>query len=319
MLKKILLILILQCSAVWASTIPSDINKDGTIDLKDVSDLAANWLSEIEPICNFMVIADIHYGNFVPYTWSGSKRQPNGHDRFYSFVSQSNNSEPDFVIQLGDIADQYSIDYLGGIREYAQDVNSLSDDLIYYIVGNHFKYQYDSDNSISTDYFSLMTQTCPANLENIWTLPGDTAGHPWSYTFNIGADFRGVNIYCPSNSLVLTPQSWISQAIDVNEPVIVFTHAKPTNSTLDILSASPNIVALIRGHNHEGSYEEYNGLPIFGLKGSVWTPAFDNFTSNAYYKIDVGWIINGTSKKVYIDIKGFVRGEDFFFVSNKEF
>ena len=317
----ILLSYIVTCFACFVvyGSIPCDINKDNTIDLKDLTLLSNYWLNDVEPICNFMAIADLHYGDFEIYTGLNNVRVPNAHDRFYSFAAETNKKDPDFVIQLGDIVDQSSVDYLEGVRDYVRDVNSLSDHLIYYVIGNHFNQNVNPGfNTINEEFFGLMLQTCPNNIENIWSFRGD---YPWAYTFDIGDKFRGVNFYRPYalwGSDVM-PVWWVNEVTDVNMPVIIFTHDRMSDEMLDVVSNIPNVVATFKGHDHDGTYEVYNGLPIFGLRGSVMGEDENDYTSNAYYLVEVGWLKNGNSKRVYIKGKGFVRGEDFFFVSNKEF
>jgi predicted MPP superfamily phosphohydrolase len=309
--------LVLPCSAVWASTVPFDIDKDGLVDLKDLSQLSNYWLSKIEPICNFMAIADLHYGDFIPYE-SMNKRQPNAHDRFYSFISEANMTEPTFVIQLGDVVDERSEHIIPSLAEYVQDVNDLSDNQIFPVLGNHERgclLNKLDPNDIGL-FLDMLSETAPPNIENIWTYPDYVSygNYPCAYTFDVGDSFRGLVLFFG------TDLTWLASAIDVNRPVIAFAHNRERDTeVLNILSSSPNVIIYFKGHNHEGTYEVYNGLPIYGFKGSVMTPDFDNFTSNAYYCVNVGWLKNGASKNVYINIEGYGWGEDFFFVSDKDF
>ena len=119
--------------------------------------------------------------------------------------------------------------------------------------------------------------------------------------------------------LCFTDTAWIESVIDVDKPIVVFTHDRPSNVALNVLSSSDNVLAVFKGHDHEGTYDEYNGLLIYGMKGSVMMDDPEDRTANAFYDVEVGLIRNGTSKKGYVNIKGYVRGDDLYYISNKEF
>jgi len=246
--------------------------------------------SQNEPILKIGLIADPQYKDAPS---SGDRKYGESLWKLEEAIDTLNHYKVDFIQNLGDIIDNEWRSFDSIIPVY-DNINPEIEN--YNLLGNHefsidsvqkadllktlsmpdYYYSYVRKNwrfvvLDATDYAYFSNSLHNYNIDKIDACYANTEGKENHYTWNSGIGEK--------------QQVWLkdelSSAESLNQDVIVFSHlpVKPyhaaslwnSNEIVDILESSPNVVAFINGHHHEGGYAYENGIHYITIFGMVNT------------------------------------------------
>ena len=266
---------------------------------------------------SFGVFTDSHYCQCEP---KGDRHYKNSISKLESCIKKFNDSELDFVIQLGDIIDREFDSF-----EQVFRVLEKSNARIYHVLGN-------ADYNIDESYkHQLLDKLSLNNSYYTFTV------YKWTFIILNGNDLsyhatspQQETKYKEVNELFLQicsedlPQAkdwnggigkkqfeWFRNNLETaknrNKNVIIFCHFPVLPLTRHCLWNSDKVVKLIEtyscvkayinGHNHKGNYIFNNGIHYLTVKAMVTTPY-----ENAFAAINI--------YDDYIEIDGFGREVD---------
>lgn len=261
--------------------------------------------SAIKAPLRFGVITDIHYGEMEPRI---NRYYQQSLQKVKDAVNLFNESDLDFVIELGDLKDTNgdvsdTLRFLDDIEGVLQTFNGP----IYHALGNH-----DMD-CLSKEEFLSHT----ANA-------GKTKGRSYYSFVKKGVRFIVLDAnfneqrepYCRGNfswKKAFVPQwelDWLNEELRRDKkPVIVFNHQMIDHfsgvskslcvgnaaEVIDLLERSGRVMAVIQGHHHTGNYSQLHGIHYWTMKAVIES---DYPTHNSYAIVEI-------DRQGNISIRGF--------------
>lgn len=252
--------------------------------------LVISSYSQDKPILKIGLIADPQYKDAPS---SGERKYRETLWKLEEAIDTFNHYKVDVIQSLGDIIDEDQRSFDSIIPLYD---NINSDIKNYHLLGNHdfavdstqkgnilktlsmpdFYYSYVKKNwrfivLDATDYAYFSNSLHNYSIDKIDACYAKTEGKKNHYTWNSGIGEK--------------QQAWLKEELKIaeslNQKVIVFSHmpVKPhfaaslwnSDEIVDILESSPNVVAFINGHHHEGGYSKGNGIHYVTISGMVNT------------------------------------------------
>jgi len=252
--------------------------------------LIISTCSKDKPALKIGLIADPQYKN-APSV--GERKYRESLWKLEEAIDTFNYYKVDFIQNLGDIIDGNWSSYDSIIPVYQNISDGIEN---YHLLGNHdfavdstqkenilkilsmpnFYYSYVKNNwrfivLDGTDYAYFSNSVHNYSIDEIDSLYAKTEGKENYYKWNSGIGEK--------------QQSWLREELKIadslNQKVIVFCHlpVKPqfaaslwnSDEIVDILESSPNVVAFINGHHHDGGYAYENGIHYFTIFGMVNT------------------------------------------------
>ncbi len=270
------------------------------------------------PLFRFGIVADPQYAPVVP-NLTLNRFYSNSLWKLSEAITAFNKEDLQFVATLGDIIDRHWESYAHILPVYDKLKHKR-----FFLLGNH-------DYEVGAEYLSSVVRT--AGMEKAYY---DFAGGGYRFIVLDGNDVstfappkddprreiaaarladlkakNAANAFPWNGSLSDEQFAWlgttIKKAQGAGEKVIVMGHypVYPANRhnlwdaerIVDLLTASPNVVAYFCGHNHAGNYGEAGGKYFVNFKGMVDTP-----DTSAYSIVEV--------HADRIEIRGFGREEN---------
>ncbi len=256
---------------------------------------------QTEPILKIGLIADPQYQN-LPI--SGERYYGESLWKLTEAIDTLNNNSVDFIQNLGDIINAEWRSYDSIIPVYNK-INSGIEN--YHLLGNHdfsvdstkmgdvlnklgmpdYYYSFVKKNwrfivLDATDYAYFSNYLHNYDIEKIDAYFAKTEGKSNHYDWNSGIGEK--------------QQNWLKEELksadSLSQKVIVFSHMpiKPERSAslwnsdeiVDIIESSPNVVAFITGHHHDGGYAFENGIHYITISGMVNTEVSSFAILNIY-------------------------------------
>lgn len=252
----------------------------------------------------FGVIADPQYAP-VPNTYGVKTRfYSNSLSKLAEAIATFNGEELDFVITLGDLIDRYSESY--------QHILSVYDNLKhekFFLLGNHdfnvpdeFLRSIHRTVGMPAPYYDFTKNNyrfivLDGNEISLFAPPkGDPRKKLAEETMSRLKASGAKNALVYNGALSDTQFAWLQErvrdAVAQNQKIILFNHYPvfpahelnlwDSDRVLKLVTDTPNIVAYMNGHNHEGNYGETGGKHFVTFKGMVETP-----TATPYAIVDV--------------------------------
>ncbi len=245
---------------------------------------------QTEPILKIGLIADPQYQDLPT---SGERYYGESLWKLAEAIDTLNNNNVDFIQNLGDIINAEWRSYDSIIPVY----NKINPDIEnHHLLGNHdfsvdsiqmgdvlnklgmpdYYYSFVRKNwrfivLDATDYAYFSNYLHNYNIEKIDAYYAKAEGKSNHYDWNSGIGEK--------------QQNWLKEELNsadsLNQKVIVFSHMpiKPKHAAslwnsdeiVDIIESSPNVVAFITGHHHDGGYAFANGIHYITIFGMVNT------------------------------------------------
>lgn len=270
------------------------------------------WSRESTPLLRFGIVTDIHFSERESY---GTRYFKQSLDKLKGAIDIFNQSNLDFIIELGDFKDQDSqpdkkntLKYLDTIEAVFRTFNGP----VYHVLGNH-----DMD-SISKDEFLTRTSNHGATNKKTYYsfIQGNFKCIVLDANFNEdntpydSGNFDWTKAYIPTNQ-----QEWLKEELSSDQkPVLVFVHqlldsfsdvnksvcVNNADEIVPLLENSGNVLAVFQGHHHPGHYSFKNGIHYWTMKGMIEESLPEN---NSFAIVEVHQ--NGD-----ISIDGFFNCED---------
>ncbi len=245
---------------------------------------------QTEPILKIGLIADPQYQN-LPIV--GERYYGESLWKLAEAIDTLNNNSVNFIQNLGDIINDEWRSYDSIIPVYDKINPDIEN---YHLLGNHdfsvdstkmgdilktlkmpgFYYSYVKKNwrfivLDATDYAYFSNYIHKCDIKKIDALYAKTEGKENHYDWNGGIGKK--------------QQTWLEEELKSAElshqKVIIFSHMpiKPhrvaslwnSDEIVDIIESSPNVVAFITGHHHDGGYAFSNGIHYITISGMVNT------------------------------------------------
>lgn len=242
------------------------------------------------PVLKIGLIADPQYQDFPVI---GERYYGESLWKLAEAIDTLNHNNVDFIQNLGDIINAEWRSYDSIIPVYNK-INSGIEN--YHLLGNHdfsvdsakmgdvlnrlgmpdYYYSYVKKNwrfivLDATDYAYFSNYLHNYDIEKIDACYAKTEGKSNHYDWNSGIGEK--------------QQNWLKEELNradsLNQKVIVFSHMpiKPeraaslwnSDEIVDIIESSPNVVAFITGHHHDGGYVFENGIHHITIYGMVNT------------------------------------------------
>lgn len=251
---------------------------------------------------SFGLVADVQYADKPT---NGNRRYREAVGKLNKAVTAFNQSRPDFVLQLGDLidanGDRTRTDFDRVMAAFARLEPTL-----YHAVGNHCldagRAAYDERVGLERYYYDFGHKgwrfiVLDGNDISTRDLPEDGAPHRRARAF-IDADPHHNKPW--NGALGKAQKAWLKKTLDAanrrREPIIVAAHfpVLPAAShrqivlwdyqeVLDLLEATPGVVAYLAGHHHEGGYAQRAGIHHITFPAMCDAPT----AGNAYAFIDL--------------------------------
>lgn len=245
------------------------------------------------------VITDIQYADADPPDFAKHRIYRLSLKKLAEAIEFFNTQELDCIVNLGD-----TIDW--GIENYKPVVEILnkSKHKIYHALGNHDFYTVSPPND---DRIELKTVLDILNMpNNYYTVDIDNfrlifidnnevgvIEHPkgsklYEQGLQVIEESRAKNLVNAQDwngTISDTQLDWIKQQIKdakiKGKKVLMFAHAQVypehretmlrNELILDLIDENRNVIAFMNGHNHDGDYGVYNGVPCVTFKGMLDT------------------------------------------------
>jgi 3',5'-cyclic AMP phosphodiesterase CpdA len=251
-------------------------------------------LAQSGPLFSFGIVADPQYASVVP-NLKANRYYANSLWKLSEAISAFNNEDLQFVATLGDIIDRHWESYSHILPLYDKLKHER-----FFVLGNH-------DYDVAAEYLISVVRT--AGMQKAYY---DFAGAGYRLIVVDGNDVsvfappkddprreiaaqrladlkakNAINAQSWNGSLSDEQFAWLETTIKAaaaaGEKVIVMGHypVYPVNEhnmwdserIVELLTASPNVVAYFNGHNHAGNFGETGGKYFVNFKGMVDTPA----------------------------------------------
>jgi alkaline phosphatase len=231
-------------------------------------------------LVRFGLVADAHYAD----TEDREDRQYRySLEKMRRAVKVFNESNLDFVVELGDLKDQgekpdkkETLSFLDKIETELRQFNGD----VYHVLGNH-----DMD-SISKEDFLAHTENPPGAkgkayysfvMKGIKFIVLDA-----NYNLD-GGDYDSGNFDWRTANIPQAQMAWLGEELRCGSPVIVFIHqmldyfseadqdlcVKNAQEITGLLEHGGNVLAVFQGHDHEERYSTREGIQYFTVKGMI--------------------------------------------------
>ena len=260
----------------------------------------------------FGVVTDLHYSRREPY---GTRYFPQTMEKLKEAIKVFNNSNLDFVIELGDLKDQdnvpqreQTITYLDEIEKEFQTFRGP----VYHVLGNH-----DMDSISKEDFLQHTSNHGDADKKtyysftcnNIKFIVLDANHNPDGTPYDKG-NFDWTKAFIPKDQI-----QWLQEELkDKNKPILIFIHqlldsfsdiskalcVGNADEVVPLLEENGNILAVFQGHHHPGHYSFRNNIHYWTMKGMIEGELPGN---NSFAVVEIG--VNNN-----IRIDGFFNCED---------
>ncbi|MBI9016748.1 MAG: metallophosphoesterase [Phycisphaerae bacterium] len=240
----------------------------------------------------FGVFTDAHYADVDN---RGTRNYRDSLAKISEFVVCMNNSNVDFIIELGDLKDmsdskdpQEAIKYLQRAEKQMAEFNGPR----YHVLGNH-----DMDCITKTQFLSNIVNSGIDANKTYYSF--DVKGVHFvvlDANFNSdSSDYANGNFDWTDANITEKQLSWLENDLGADQSkTIVFVHQLLDGSgavyvnnaaqVRNILEKSGRVIAVFQGHHHAGDYSKINGIEYFTVKGMVEGPGLDN---NAFGIVEI--------------------------------
>lgn len=273
------------------------------------------------------VIGDIHYGATdrqvtvdKPFRQIGSTAST----RCRQFLNTAKRYQPDAYVFLGDLVDGVTAaDPAAQITIFKADVaacglTTIANTKFFFVSGNHEGFAWGSYDTGPHDFFTEIG-TAHHGMGPAWWFG---AANKTAWFKDVGG-FRLMGLATSLDptaggnfedaaygSGATNQQEWMNTNLNTVLPVIVFSHAHLTTASgvayaydsdetgnakaRTEIEANGNVIAVFSGHYHKGlkwktrnMVHVVNGIPYYGLRGSLLGDHLADFTSNTFYIFDI--------------------------------
>lgn len=260
----------------------------------------------------FGIVTDLHYSRREPY---GTRYFPQTMDKLKEAIKVFNQSNLDFVIELGDLKDQdnvpqreQTITYLDEIEKEFQTFQGP----VYHVLGNH-----DMDSISKDDFLQHTSNHGDADKKTYYSFTFNglkfivlDANHNQDGAPYDKGNFDWTKAFIPKEQVM-----WLQGELkEKNKPIIIFIHqlldrfsdigkelcVSNADDIVPLLEENGNVLAVFQGHHHAGHYSFRNNIHYWTMKGMIEGNLPDN-NSFAVVEID-------PQNNIHID--GFYNCED---------
>lgn len=260
----------------------------------------------------FGIVTDLHYSRREPY---GTRYFPQTMDKLKEAIKVFNQSNLDFVIELGDLKDQdnvpqreQTITYLDEIEKEFQTFQGP----VYHVLGNH-----DMDSISKDDFLQHTSNHGDADKKTYYSFTFNglkfivlDANHNLDGAPYDKGNFDWTKAFIPKEQVM-----WLQGELkEKNKPIIIFIHqlldrfsdigkelcVSNADDIVPLLEENGNVLAVFQGHHHAGHYSFRNNIHYWTMKGMIEGNLPDN-NSFAVVEID-------PQNNIHID--GFYNCED---------
>ncbi|MCL1920825.1 MAG: metallophosphoesterase [Kiritimatiellaeota bacterium] len=265
------------------------------------------------PLARFGLVADVHFADRLHQ--GGKPHYSQSKQKLLEAVRVFNESNLDFIIELGDYKDQDEAPKKARTLAYLDEIESVMRQFngpTYHVLGNH-----DMDSLSKQEFLSHTRNHGPANGKNYYAFMQGKLKCivlDANYTKD-GADYNAGN-FNPSHAQIPGKEmQWLKKELaDGTAPALVFVHQvldrfsgvpeyvciKNADEVVETLEKSNRVLAVFQGHHHQGNHSFRNGIHYFTMKALVEGSLPDN-NSFAIVEVDKG---------LDIHIKGFHNCKD---------
>jgi predicted phosphodiesterase len=240
----------------------------------------------------FGMVTDCHYADAAPV---GKRFYRESLGKLSECVDRMNAERVDFLIELGDFKDQNKPVVEQKTLLHLQSIESVFRRFQgprYHVLGNH-----DVDSISKQQFLSHVQNTgiksgrnyYSFNVRGLHFIVLDANYRPDGSDYDHGNfDWTNANVpdqelewlrrdlaACPGRAIV-----FIHQRLDGTGPAFV----KNASQVRQILRASGRVLAVFQGHDHEGDYQQIDGILYYTLKAVVEGSGPDN---NSYAIVEV--------------------------------
>jgi manganese-dependent ADP-ribose/CDP-alcohol diphosphatase len=261
----------------------------------------ASQAQDEKPLFSFGLIADIQYCDCDSFETRFYRNSPQKLENCLKDFADENLS---FMVSLGDLIDK-------DIESYDVIIPKIKSSGIpmHYVLGNH---EFDVEEEEKEKVIELL------GMEKRYY---DFSMQGWRFVITDG-NYGGVNAWPEGSrnykkgqkllekakeaglpqaqkwngSLDKKQLKWLGKVLkdaqEKGEKIVLFSHFPiypwgelnlyNDRQIVEMLEATPGVVAWINGHNHEGAYEKRSGIHYFTMRGMVETPR-----KNSYGIVDV--------------------------------
>ena len=268
----------------------------------------------------FGLVADAHFAQ-TETLWARYYVQSKA--KLNDAINTFNESDLDFVIELGDFKDEgnppnreETIEFLVEI----EDVLSRFRGPVYHVLGNH-----DMDSISKDDFLQNIRNHGQAKAKSYYSFINSGIKFivlDANYNED-GSDYDSGNFDWTYSRIPETQKVWLQNELNDDLPVIVFTHqlldsfsgVSETHcidnapEVVEILEKNNNVLAVFQGHYHHGNYSFRKGIHYYTMKAMVEGSLPDN---NSYAIAEVDNDLN-------ILIEGFYNCEDYVMKASSDF
>lgn len=260
----------------------------------------------------FGIVTDLHYSQREPY---GTRYFPQTMEKLQDAIKVFNNSNLDFLIELGDLKDQDNVPQRGQTITYLDEIEKKFQTFkgpVYHVLGNH-----DMDSISKDDFLQHTSNYSDADKKTYYSFAFNDlkfivldANHNLDGTPYDKGNFDWTKAFIPKEQIL-----WLQEELkEKNKPIIIFIHqlldrfsdigkelcVDNAEEVVSLLEENGNVLAVFQGHHHAGHYSYRNNIHYWTMKGMIEGNLPDN-NSFAVVEID-------TQNNIHID--GFYNCED---------
>ena len=260
----------------------------------------------------FGIVTDLHYSRREPY---GTRYFPQTMEKLKEAIGVFNESNLDFVIELGDLKDQNNVPQRERTLTYLDEIEKEFQTFqgpVYHVLGNH-----DMDSISKEDFLQHTSNHGDADKKIYYSFICNDikfivldANHNLDGTPYDRGNFDWTKAFIPKDQVL-----WLQEELkEKDKPVVIFIHqlldrfsdigkalcVSNADEIVPLLEANGNILAVFQGHHHAGHYSFRNNIHYWTMKGMIEGKLPDN-NSFAVVEID-------PQNNIHID--GFYNCED---------
>ena len=276
--------------------------------------LPALWSCNDAAPVRFGLITDLHFADRPPV---GSRNYNQSKQKLLEAIHVFNNSNLDFIIELGDFKDQDDHPEKSRTLAYLDEIESVMrqfDGPVYHVLGNH-----DMDSISKLDFLSHTKNHGKTEGKSYYSFVHKGLKFiALDANFNEdGSDYDTGNFDWTSARIPDRQIQWLkAELAEGKEPVIIFVHQlldwfsgidkslyiRNAEEVVDILEKSNRTLAVFQGHHHAGNYSYRNSIHYYTMKAAVEGSLPEN---NSFATVEIDRGLN-------IHINGFSNCEDIF-------
>jgi alkaline phosphatase len=229
----------------------------------------------------FGLVADLH---FAVRQNNKLRYYDQSRNKLIDAINIFNESNLDFVIELGDFKDQGTIPEKLRTLAFLEDIEHTLKKFngpIYHVLGNH-----DMDSISKDEFLKHTTNFGEAKLRNYYSfIQGGIKFIVLDANYNEdGSDYNSGNFDWTYSMIPDDQKRWLQYELGKDKlPVILFVHqlldyfsSAPKNvyvrnakEIVGILEKNKNVLGVFQGHHHPGNYSFRNGIHFFTMKAMV--------------------------------------------------